>query len=159
MNSDSLDVARAVAKEYAQHTNEKIELYVNHTAESIDNMSESIREMSRTMIESNKQIVRYEERQAHTVARMERIETGMKEQGKTQRTFEDNIKAEIVTIRDEVKKNSSVRKTILYCAGAVFVAMLSGGMLFGSITGKNMQTYPTGNNNGNNSNNVQKATN
>lgn len=156
MNADSLEVARAVAKEYAEHTNQKIELYVKHTTEAIDTMSESIRLMARTVQESNKQIVRYEERQLATVSRMERIEDGLKEQGKNQRIFKDEITTKLSDVRDEVKTNSTARKMAMWIGACVVVAMISGGVLFGSITGK-VQRMPTNVSNNINSNNVPQV--
>lgn len=128
MSAADQELARTIAREYANQTHQNIELFVNHTTKSIDGMSESIKVMAAAVEESNKQIVRYEERQLATVARMERLEVGLKDQGKR-----------FTLLRDEVKQNSTARKIGTWVSVAVVLAMLSGGMLFGSITGKTPQ--------------------
>lgn len=144
MNDNNTDeIVRMVTKEYALHTNEKIEAYYERTSHAIKDMSESILKMSEAVQSSSRQLARYEERQNSVNERMERIESSVKKQGVDQRNFETTIQDNYTKLRMEVINNTFVRKMIVWVAGAIIATMIGGGVLFGTLTGKTVQQQPT----------------
>lgn len=133
--SDANEIARVVAKEYAEQTNGRIETYFKHTSEAINRMSDSVATMARSVQDSNELLARYEERQSASNDRMERLEEGLREQGIIQRKFEDETEQAMRSITDEVKDNTHVRKMAVWLSMTVITAMVGGGLLFGSVTG------------------------
>lgn len=138
--SDTKEIARAVAKEvvheFAQQTNAKIEQYQIQTQQTLQQLGKSMTRMADSMEESNISLARYEEKQSNSSERMERIESTQKEQADLIHSNEKEHNETILELRDEVKDNSVVRRAILWLSAALVLAMLGGGMLFSSITGR-----------------------
>lgn len=136
MSIEPAEIARLVAKEFADQTNNKVEVYYEQTSQAIREMSISIGNMAKSVQKSNEQLVRYEERQASTADRMERIETTVRELGIHQRESDATCSEKLSKLRDEVKNNSIIRRVVVWLGTVIIVAMIGGGMLFSSITGK-----------------------
>lgn len=144
-------VAREVATEFAALTNDRIEQYQIQTNSILQQLGSSMTKLADSQHQANLQLVRYEEQQMNSSERMERIEQTQKEQGTSQRQFNKELLDKMTkleksqetkhqTLRDEVRDNSIVRKALLWLAAALIIAMLGGGMLFSSLTGKVPQT-------------------
>lgn len=116
---------RALVMEQMRHKDEKLELYFRQTSSSLQSMAEGIKEVSKAVAETSRQHARYEERQTSHSERMERIEQTQKAQGR-----------EIKELHDGVRTNTILRRGILWVSGIIVAAMISGGVLFGNITGK-----------------------
>jgi Fe2+ transport system protein B len=145
--TDTKELIREVASEVEKRTSERIERYQEMTTNAIVEISLNIKNLSENIQESNKQLIRYEEKQLASHERMERIEQTQKEQGRSHSSYQKEMEAKISaltkdmetkhqTLRDEVKDNSFIRKAIVWITTALVLAMIGGGALFGSLTGK-----------------------
>lgn len=143
--SDTIEIAREIAREFAERTNDRID----QTNKAIETLADQNKELSGQMgklaeaiTTTNKQLARYEERQTASMERMERLEQTQKEQGINQRNSEKELNSRIDILRDEVKDNSHIRKYIVSLAGIIIAAAIGGGVLFGGLTGKGKQHAP-----------------
>lgn len=139
-----LEAAREFAEIYARETNGRIETYFKHTSDSIEKLATSMTQMT-------KALTKYEERQSTTTQRMERLEETIRDQGQAQRAFEDKVETELKVLSEnlvnkhqalelQVAKNSTAVAIAKWVAGALFIAMLGGGAIFGGLTGNNQPT-------------------
>ncbi len=147
MMNDTKELVREVALEVEKRTIDRIDRYQDTTTNAIVEMSAAIKDLAVIAQESSKQLVRYEEKHIASSERSERIEHTQRDQGvemKKMRRDMQGMHAELKeslekkhnTLRDEVKDNSFVRRMIVWISTALVLAMIGGGMIFGSITGK-----------------------
>lgn len=145
-DESTLIMVREIAQEFSRQSDIKVEQYFKHTNDSIAQLSNSMDQMAKAVQQTAQSLTRYEEKQNASSERMERLESTIREQGKAQRVFEDKIEAKIDRMKDdcmgkvqhlenEVTKNSTAREIAKYVSGALFIAMLGGGAIFGTITG------------------------
>lgn len=132
----NVELVRTIVKEYADQTNHRVETYHKQTTEAIQQMALSISDMAKSVQKSSEDHARNEERQTATLERMERIDQSVQKLGVTQRNFEKETDDKIDKIREEVQNNSLVRKVTVWLAATVIAAMIGGGILFSSLTGK-----------------------
>ena len=148
--SDIAEIVRAVASEFAQQTkqtNDRIDANSAQTNHALQQMSGSMQIMAKSVQKTSEQLVRYEERQIATSDRAERIEVTQRDQGLEIKNLKKETEFKYLalvkdltdkhqTLRDEVKDNSFVRKAITWATAALILAMLGGGALFSSLTGR-----------------------
>ena len=135
--SDAAEIARVIAKEYADQTNGKVDYYYKHTSEAIREMSSSVSEMSKCVQKSSEALAVYEERQRATFEKITRMEREINDTVKNQKITEDDLNGRIQQVRDEVRDNSFVRKIAVWLAAAVMSAIIGGGILLSNVVSKN----------------------
>jgi histone H3/H4 len=136
--SDTIEIAREIAKEFADRTNERIE----QTNDAVKELANQMGKMAEAVTETSRQLARYEERQTSATERMERLDQGLKEQGVRQQQFQEKTNERFNTINQQVRDNSQIRTVIVWLAGIVLTAAIGGGVLFGDFTGKGKQNGP-----------------
>lgn len=136
--SDTIEIAREIAKEFAERTNDRID----QTNDALRTLADQMGEMAKAVTENSNALVRYEERQANAMERMERLDQTQKEQGINQRQFEKDINNRFNTLKQEVRDNSHLRTVVVWLSGVIATAVIGGGLLFGDFTGKGKQNAP-----------------
>lgn len=133
---EAIQLARTIAKEYSDRTNASVETYYKQTSEALREMSVNVSLMARSVTDTNKQLARYEERQNTTAERLERMEGGLKDQGINRRKFENDINEKLHAMELKVSENTTARRVLMWLGGVMITAMIGGGVLFSSLTGK-----------------------
>lgn len=121
-------IAREIAKEYADHTDEKLELYFKGNTDAMSQLTKSMSTLAASVQNGNEQLARYEERQTASTERMERIERTVRDLGVHQRESDRRIQLKIEDMQKDVDDNSKLRKGMLWLVSIILAAIITTGV-------------------------------